>query len=283
MPRFFAQRPVGAHRTWCGADRSPLLVATVEIDFHTASMSSTPARLREAGLPAQPVSGYDCRCRAGGPRIDHHQETPSGPHATPLGRSLFVGRPARQCWPAVGQTSIPACMFGDPSGTHTMVVYGDSRAGMWFQTLNSIAKSIGWRLAYLGKPWCPASSLPYPNPSRIRRVLGLRRVASLRPRAYDRLHPDLVIITQDFQSKPGGGLYSGTQWQEGLATAHLKDSRRPQQGRRARKLPLLPLGPRLSACPTMLTTFRRARVTPCPLAPSMLRRRVQRPKRVPTT
>ena len=26
-----------------------------------------------------------------------------------------------------------------------------------------------------------------------------------------------MIITQDFQSKPGGGLYSGTQWQEGLA------------------------------------------------------------------
>ena len=35
---------------------------------------------------------------------------------------------------------------------HTMVVYGDSHGGMWFQTLNSIARSIHWRLTYLGKP-----------------------------------------------------------------------------------------------------------------------------------
>ena len=33
----------------------------------------------------------------------------------------------------------------------------------------------------------------------------------------NQLHPDLVIITQDFGSAPGGDLYSGTQWQEGLA------------------------------------------------------------------
>ena len=77
-------------------------------------------------------------------------------------------RPGSAGQPSGSQTSIPPCMFGDPSGTRTMVVYGDSHAGMWFQTLNSIAKSIGWRLAYLGKPWCPASSLPYPNPSRKR-------------------------------------------------------------------------------------------------------------------
>ncbi len=108
-------------------------------------------------------------------------------------------------------------MFGDPSGTHTMVVYGDSHAGMWFQTLNSIAKSIGWRLAYLGKPWCPASSLPYPNPSGSGEYSACDEWHRFALTRINQLHPDLVIITQDFQSKPGGGLYSGTEWQEGLA------------------------------------------------------------------
>ena len=99
-------------------------------------------------------------------------------------------------------------MFGDLSGSHTMVVYGDSHAGMWFSTLNSIAKSIHWRLAYLGKPWCPAASLPYPNPSGYGQFLGEYSACDQWHRfalnRIDKLHPDLVIITQDFSSKPGG-------------------------------------------------------------------------------
>ena len=78
-------------------------------------------------------------------------------------RSSWGGPPA-PCWPSTGQTSIPACIFGDLNSTHTMVVYGDSHAGMWFQTLNFIATRVHWRIAYLGKGDCPAGSLPYGNP-----------------------------------------------------------------------------------------------------------------------
>ena len=41
-------------------------------------------------------------------------------------------------------------MFGDLNSTHTMVVYGDSHAAMWFHTLDLVANLIHWRLAYLG-------------------------------------------------------------------------------------------------------------------------------------
>ena len=30
-------------------------------------------------------------------------------------------------------SSMASCTFGDPSGTHTIVLYGDSHAGMWFR------------------------------------------------------------------------------------------------------------------------------------------------------
>ena len=142
-----------------------LLVATVEIDFHTASMSSTPAQTSGSKDSGATVAATTADVEQA-VRVSTTIKKLPADLTPPLSdvRSSWGGPPG-QCWPAVGQTSIPACMFGDPSGTHTMVVYGDSHAGMWFQTLNSIAKSIGWRLAYLGKPWCPASSLPYPNPS----------------------------------------------------------------------------------------------------------------------
>ena len=74
------------------------------------------------------------------------------------------GGPAVPCWASIGQSSIPACMFGDRNSTHTMVVYGDSHAAMWFQTLDFIAVRMHWRLAFLGKGYCPAGSLPYENP-----------------------------------------------------------------------------------------------------------------------
>ncbi len=44
------------------------------------------------------------------------------------------------CWPLSSQSTVPACAFGDRAGAHTMVLYGDSHAGMWFQVLDDIAK-----------------------------------------------------------------------------------------------------------------------------------------------
>ena len=117
-------------------------------------------------------------------------------------------------------SSIPACMFGDPNGTHTMVVYGDSHAGMWFQTLDFIATLAHWRLAFLGKGWCPADSLSYENPSGFGHAgaeystcdqwhrFAIGRIQSL--------HPDLVIVTQEDAEGPNGETYSPAQWQQGL-------------------------------------------------------------------
>ena len=52
-----------------------------------------------------------------------------------------VGLPSASsdCFASETQSSVPTCLFGDRSGIHTMVLYGDSHAGMWFQVLDSIA------------------------------------------------------------------------------------------------------------------------------------------------
>jgi len=42
------------------------------------------------------------------------------------------------------QTSMAPCAFGDPHGSRTMVLYGDSHSGMWFQTIDAIAIASHW-------------------------------------------------------------------------------------------------------------------------------------------
>ncbi len=127
--------------------------------------------------------------------------------------------PQGPCWPATGQTSIPACVFGDPHGSRTMVVYGDSHAAMWFEPLDVIATLAHWRVAYLGKGYCPANMLPYANPIGFGRPNGVyaqcdawHRFALQR---IQQLHPDLVVVTQELSDGPNGA-YSAGAWYRGM-------------------------------------------------------------------
>ncbi len=197
-----------------------LIVATVDIKVHAAPLSSSPLASGRNGV-ATPVAGSTAEVVQIVRESAALKKLPADltPALSAVGSSW--GGPPQSCWPSVGQSSIPACMFGDPSGTDTMVVYGDSHAGMWFQALNSIATRDHWRLAYLGKGWCPANSLPYQNPPGFGSKGGeysacdqWHRFALSR---INQLHPDLVIITQEYSGKPDGTDYSAAQWQQGLA------------------------------------------------------------------
>jgi peptidoglycan/LPS O-acetylase OafA/YrhL len=123
------------------------------------------------------------------------------------------------CFPVANVTSVPSCTFGDPHGAHTMVLYGDSHADMWFYAMNLIATRSHWKLVLLSKGWCPATMLPYGPPPGTNEPTGeyvqcdqwhqfaLRRIRQL--------HPDLVIVTQEPFSEPGGGTYTAKQWGRG--------------------------------------------------------------------
>ena len=140
---------------------------------------------------------------------------------------------ATGCWPPFDQSTVPSCVFGDPHGKHTMVLYGDSQAGMWFQAMDDIATKAHWRLVVLTKAACFADSLPYVNPGAVAGRLG--SVAAGPPggewSACDQFHrsaiarinrtdPDLLIISEAppfFPVKyPGGRSYTPTEWKQGL-------------------------------------------------------------------
>ncbi len=49
----------------------------------------------------------------------------------------------------------PNCIFGDPEGSITVALWGDSHAAQWFSALNVIAKERRWRLIALTQGGCP--------------------------------------------------------------------------------------------------------------------------------
>jgi peptidoglycan/LPS O-acetylase OafA/YrhL len=128
------------------------------------------------------------------------------------------------CEAHLAVTSVPACVFGDPRGTHTMVLYGDSHALMWFEAFDAIAKQAGWRLVVLGKDWCHVSLVVRTNPpgfgtpgGRFTQCDTWHRFAMAR---INKLDPDLLVVTEE----PGGQLYptgriTPALWKQGLATA----------------------------------------------------------------
>jgi hypothetical protein len=58
------------------------------------------------------------------------------------------------------QTQAEGCVYGDPNGTHTMLLYGDSHAAHWFAPLNQLARENGWRLVTRTKSSCPPIAMP---------------------------------------------------------------------------------------------------------------------------
>ncbi len=87
------------------------------------------------------------------------------------------------------------CEYGDPAGSATVVLYGDSHALQWFPALQRLALDQHWKLVSLTKSSCLPADVAITN-TKLKRVYtecatwreaSLRRIAALRP--------DLVVVT----------------------------------------------------------------------------------------
>ncbi len=98
------------------------------------------------------------------------------------------------CLDSYTDASLRPCVFGDPTSTTTVVLFGDSHAAMWFPAVDQAAQQLGWRLVTWTKATCPPFPLPIFSP-----VLGrtfsecdewradvLSQIAAI--------HPALVIL-----------------------------------------------------------------------------------------
>jgi peptidoglycan/LPS O-acetylase OafA/YrhL len=196
-------------------------VSTVELHTHggTPRLPHVSAKVVERDL-AENVGKSDTAVEQLVGAARHITTLPSDLTPSLAFAPLDFGGPAAPCWLNYGQWRIPACLFGDPKGSHTMVVLGDSHAGEWFTSLDLVAAAAHWRLAFLGKGDCPPNDLAYPSPpgfgpagSSFTQCDQFHRLAVSRIRA---LHPDLVVITEEWRTKPDGVRYTGREWTAGL-------------------------------------------------------------------
>ena len=112
------------------------------------------------------------------------------------------------------------CAFGDPHGTHTMVLFGDSHALMWFPALQRIAVAEKWRGLAIMMLGCPAADVTIWN---IVTHAAANNCVPWRTQAIakiNKVHPSLVIVSERFYTldatdKP----ITYPEWTTGLETS----------------------------------------------------------------
>lgn len=97
------------------------------------------------------------------------------------------------------------CEMGDPTGTKTVVLFGNSHSSMWIPTISVLAKQAKWRFFPIVKEACG-----YDDYAALRHI-GVRNPCVVWYRwaltAITRLHPNVVVI----------GAYGYREWAKGLS------------------------------------------------------------------
>jgi peptidoglycan/LPS O-acetylase OafA/YrhL len=115
---------------------SGVLVANLQPSFQTASVSEVKGA---AALPEQPQP----------------QQTAKAVRPNPLraradrSRVFYDG-----CLVGIEGTNSNRCLYGDPSGKRTLILFGDSHAMQYFPPLEALAEEHHWRLIALTKAEC---------------------------------------------------------------------------------------------------------------------------------
>jgi len=74
--------------------------------------------------------------------------------------------PRRQCISEDGDERLKTCIFGNSSGTTTVVLFGDSHILPWFEPMRDLAVRHGWKLITVVKSGCSAADYSVdPNPA----------------------------------------------------------------------------------------------------------------------
>ena len=136
--------------------------------------------------------------------------------------TALVGTPSLSNCNVVAQTIVlKKCVFGDTTGKHTMFLWGDSHAFMWFPALNAVARAAHWKLVALMAYGCPVADVSvwdnltntgYGSCDVFRSwVIGV----------INRMKPSLVVVAESFTSYAASGhgapgTISLSQWTAGL-------------------------------------------------------------------
>jgi peptidoglycan/LPS O-acetylase OafA/YrhL len=101
--------------------------------------------------------------------------------------------------------AIKHCVFGNPHGSFTIVLFGDSHAAQWFPALDKIANADGDRLVVQTHSHCPAPIVNIFASGHVMDACTTWRQSALRYIAT--LKPDIVLVATH---RPSGNFYQVT-------------------------------------------------------------------------
>ena len=120
----------------------------------------------------------------------------------------------------------PPCVFGDPEGSRTIVLFGDSHMAQWLKAFDGIGKELGWKVVLLAKTGCPAATVSFMQAfgTGTSRFFGpYPECAPWQLNAIERINelaPDAVILAScngcEFMVDSKGEPLTKAAWQAGL-------------------------------------------------------------------
>ena len=122
------------------------------------------------------------------------------------------------------QTTKPTdCVYGDPEGARTAVLFGDSHAAQWLPALDRYARDRGWRLEYHTKAACSPVLLPIWERTLRREYEECFQWRDAVLRRITKGAPDVVFVgsSRDYEIQDGPNIIQTREmyplWQQGLA------------------------------------------------------------------
>lgn len=123
------------------------------------SSATSPAATPAAAVPPAEVESLIAaasQIKALPTHITPSLETAAGDQGSFLAqdRTGMVNGKKATCSPDWTQVQVPDCVWGDPNGTHTMVLLGDSHMEQWLSGFDQLGQRLHWKIILLAKPAC---------------------------------------------------------------------------------------------------------------------------------
>jgi peptidoglycan/LPS O-acetylase OafA/YrhL len=99
-----------------------------------------------------------------------------------------------RCGAQVDVIKPPICVYGDPNGSITVALVGDSHAAQWFPAFEAVAIANHWRLVPYLKLSCPFIDIPLQNWPLAREYTECAAWRDEVIRIMPEQHPDIVVV-----------------------------------------------------------------------------------------
>jgi len=114
-----------------------------------------------------------------------------------------------------GDATTGECVYGNAKGKHSVILFGDSHAAMWFDPLKEVASRAGWQMRIFYMSGCPAPTLTFYQAGSACDAWRASAIAAIR-----KLNPTMVVVTSaSFEQQVSQNVFAtAAQWQSGLET-----------------------------------------------------------------